>query len=435
MKIGLDQSKFLLVLSISFVFFSCKFEVKEDTYELEIYNEIQEHLKARDYFTARELVSSHSGNLSEFQLLEFEVILDNIFNKPESSNAKINTLRNKYSSSLTDSTNFVLIKTSLENHIKLYEYDEAAHATKNLLANFSHYLNEEKVTSHRNMLIIWEALADQPKQKITVQGLTNIPVVIDKAGLKNLEVKKDSIKIPFIFDTGANFSTITQSIAQQFDLEVLDGNFEVNSITGQKINSKIAIAPLIFLGNIKIENAVFLIFPDASLAFPQITYQINGILGLPVIEALGEIQFTRDNRFMVPDIHSQSEEKNLALDFLTPLILLRDETGTGTYTFDTGAVKTMLYNTYFERYNAIKDSLPEEVDYTFAGAGGSTTSRGIYINYSPEVNGKPTKIDSVIVLKAPIHPNNYHLGNIGQDLIGQFDKITINFEQMFIKFD
>lgn len=40
-----------------------------------------------------------------------------------------------------------------------------------------------------------------------------------------------------------------------------------------------------------------------------------------------------------------------------------------------------------------------------------------------------------MVLKEPIESNNNYYGNIGQDLIGKFEKITINFDKMFIKFD
>ncbi|RTZ46153.1 hypothetical protein EJ377_17055 [Chryseobacterium arthrosphaerae] len=42
-------------------------------------------------------------------------------------------------------------------------------------------------------------------------------------------------------------------------------------------------------------------FADQALSFPQISYQINGILGFPVIEALKEVQLTQDDYFIVPE--------------------------------------------------------------------------------------------------------------------------------------
>ncbi len=63
----------------------------------------------------------------------------------------------------------------------------------------------------------------------------------------------------------------------------------------------------------------FLVFPDEALAFPEIGYQIHGIIGFPVIEGMKEIEITRDDRFIVPDKRSTFSERNLAIDFLTPL--------------------------------------------------------------------------------------------------------------------
>lgn len=52
------------------------------------------------------------------------------------------------------------------------------------------------------------------------------------------------------------------------------------------------------------------------------------------------------------------------------------------------------------------------------------------------VNGKDILLKKIDVLTADEDEKWKQLyGNLGQDLIGQFDKMTINFDQMFVRFD
>jgi hypothetical protein len=52
----------------------------------------------------------------------------------------------------------------------------------------------------------------------------------------------------------------------------------------------IGVAPFVELGSTIVRNVVFLVFDDQDLTFAD-GFQIQGILGLPVIKALGASQF------------------------------------------------------------------------------------------------------------------------------------------------
>jgi predicted aspartyl protease len=85
--------------------------------------------------------------------------------------------------------------------------------------------------------------------------------------LQNLTLTLDTLAIDFIFDTGANFSTVTETTAKRLNMRIMDtATIEVGSITSHKVRSKIGVCPEFNLGNIKVENAVFLVFPDEALA-------------------------------------------------------------------------------------------------------------------------------------------------------------------------
>ncbi|MFI5202882.1 MAG: retropepsin-like aspartic protease [Flavobacteriales bacterium] len=368
----------------------------------------------------------------EFDKLLLGASLDNVFNKIEQSNQKINTLFSNYEQQLTDSSRYSLLYIQQTNYSKLYEYKKAYESVNIILDKYSRLLGDDEIEDLKNTNLIWKALAGQPKQTIVVKEHTVLKVKLDKANLSNLEITQGKKKIDFIFDTGANISTVTQSTAKKLKMKMMQGEIDVTSITGIKIKSGIAVCPEIKLGGIIIKNAVFLVFPDEALAVPQIKFQINGIIGFPIIEALNEVQITQSGEFIVPKTQTVYENLNMALDFLTPVIELNGES----YSFDSGADETMLYNTYYNKHKNSIDGKYEETDYRFGGAGGSITKKGYYIPFNTIIDGKDVILEKVIVFKDKIKDEESDLyGNIGQDLIKKFQKLTLNFELMFIKFD
>lgn len=389
-------------------------------------------IEKKAFFTARDVYNTEQNKLIEFDKLLVGAALDNAFNRLEESNNKIEKLFQEYDKRLTDTSKYSLLNLQQINYSKLYEYKKAYESASKLLTHYGNLLDEKEKQDFENTNKIWKALANQPKQQVLISNTTVLKMKKDKAGLSNLEIKSGKKKCDFIFDTGANISTVTKSTAKLFKMKMMEGEIDVTSITGIKIKSGIAVCPEMKLGDIIVKNAVFLVFPDEALAIPQIKFQINGILGFPVIEAMGEIQITQSGEFTIPKQQTVYENKNMALDFLTPIIDLNGES----YSFDSGADATMLYLSYYKKHRAEVDPVCTEIDYSFGGAGGSITMKGCYITFNTIIDGRDIPIEKVIVLKAEIKDDEEALyGNIGQDLIKKFEKMTLNFDSMFIKFD
>jgi hypothetical protein len=91
----------------------------------------------------------------------------------------------------------------------------------------------------------------------------------------------------WIFDTGANMSTITEFEAARMGLTAREAATRVKGSTGAKSPLRVAVAKDFKFGGAKLSNVVFLVLPDRSLFIGPLKYQITGILGLPVIRALG----------------------------------------------------------------------------------------------------------------------------------------------------
>lgn len=387
-------------------------------------------IEQKNFFKARELFGVAKKNLPVQYQYFTEAILDNAFNKPEESNKKIVKLE-ELKTELPDSLMLKVLYIKEDNCMKQYDYAGAKKAVQAALNQYNSFLTEEKKEDLKNNLKIWTALENEPRQKVTVKGSTRLKMKKDKAGLKNLNVSIGKDTMNFIFDTGANISTISASAARRLKMKIISAGIDVDAVTGISIKADLAVCSRLVLGNSIVENAVFLVFEDTALSFPQINYQINGILGFPVIEALNEVQLTQDDYFIVPDAETKiNTPSNMAIDGLSPLIFIEGKH----FTFDTGADHTMLYEAF---YRENKENIDKQYPLTkigMGGVGGKIEYDGFKVNYNFQILDKKVSLTNVSVLKTKINKEKVY-GNIGQDVIRQFNKMTLNFNQMFIKFD
>lgn len=394
------------------------------------FENIYRQIKQKNFFKARNLFEGTEKKLSANDKYFIEAILDNAFNKPEESNRKIlKLLASK--KELSDSLMPKILHIKEDNCMKRSDYAGAKNAVEEALHKYDHLLTEEERTDLKNNLKIWTALEKQPAQKITKNGNTRLKMQKDVANLKNLKVKTKEDSMNFIFDTGANISTISATAARRLKMNIIPADIDVDAITGIAVKADLAVCEKLMLGNITIENAVFLVLADKELSFPQISYQINGILGFPVIEALKEVQLTQDDYFMVPDQETKiNGTSNMAIDGLTPLIFVDGQH----FTFDTGADHTILYAPFYEKNKKSIDRQYKLTRISMGGAGGKVEYDGFKINHTFHILGKQVPLKNISLLTSKIN-KEYVYGNMGQDVIRQFKKMTLNFDQMFIKFD
>lgn len=424
--------RFFCLIFCTIFFLSCKTARKSVSYsEPYLYNKVDSLIKQKDFFNGRDLFYKDSAQFTEVHALLAKASLYNAFNRPADSNAAINKLFEFYEQQLTDAIKLDLLRIKSGNHASLFEYDAAAATVSVVLNSFPLSMRADEITDFQNSLEIWQSLADKPKQVVTKNGTLYMKMQRDKVGLKTITISCDSISMPFVLDTGANFSTVNESTAKKMGLIFIDSAIDVGAITGKIVEARLAICPEFNLGSIKVSNAVFLVFPDESLYFPQIDYQLNGIIGFPVIEALDEIQITRNDELIVPDLSSYYPVQNMALDFLTPIIQINNEY----YSFDTGAASSMLYSKYFKAHPETYKGL-ERREFKSGSVGGVVTRSGYLITFSTIINGKKVDVDQVDLYADSTNAQaELFYGNLGQDIIAKFEKITINFDKMFVKFD
>ncbi len=394
----------------------------KDTYEL---------IQNKNYFKAKSKYFEHRNKYSLPERKVIEACIFNAFNNPSKSNKIINQLLG-VKRVLPDTILLKLHRIKTDNNFKLYKYEDAKNNIQQILEVYDKLLTEKETDDLKNSLKIWTAFQNEPPQKIKLNNPNPIKMEIDKAGLKNLAIRTKEDTSNFIFDTGANISCVIKKTAEKLNMKILPVDIEVGTITGKKTNAQLAICPILYLEKIEIRNAIFLVFSDESLYISEIDYQINGILGFPVIEALGEVKISNDGYFTVTENKTRkNSNSNMALDGLTPLIYIDGKH----YSFDTGADETLFYQTFFKEHKEEIEQKYIKEKFGFAGAGGSKSFEGYKISYDMNINGKKVTLNGVQVLTEKLKPDETVYGNIGQDLIKQFSSMTINFEKMYIHFE
>lgn len=423
----MKQIKKLLLILLALFSLNAFGQLQTTTFD-KIYHLVEQ----KNFFKASETYDLQKGGLTTVHQKVIEAFLDNAFNRLEASNERITQLI-QAENNLPDSLMLKLYKITEDNAVKLFNYKEAKNAILTIMGNYKKLLSEEDINGMENSLKIWTALEYEPKQQVKIKETNRLVMEKDKAGLNNLKVSSGKTTIDFIFDTGANLSTVSETTAGQLGMKIIPVNIEVGTVTGETAPAQLAVCPVMTLGNIEIRNAVFLVLKDEGLAFPQIDYRINGILGFPVIAALKEIQTTRDGYFIVREEETKLEARsNLAMDGLTPLVLINDKH----FTFDTGADHTILYSPYFSENRREIESNYSQTVISFAGAAGLMEFTGYKIDFNFDCNGKNVTLKNVSLLTGSLDEmDKWIYGNIGQDLINQFNRMTLNFNQMFIKFD
>jgi len=395
-----------------------------------VFVEIYELTEQNNFFKAREQFELNKNALSKTYQKFIMAVSNNAFNKLGASEHTIEDLLKK-ENFIPDSLLFKLYEVKYDNALKQYNYKEAKNTILNILSDYKKYLDNEQIADYENSLKIWTVLENTPAQKVNIKEKTTIKMEKDIAGLNTLKIFTNNDSIDFIFDTGANLSTTSLSIARRLNMKIIPTNIKVGTITGEDVLAQLAVCDKLTMGNMDFYNVIFLVLPDEALSFPQINYQIYGILGYPAIEALKEIRITQKGDFIVPLVESNfSGSSNMAMKGLTPLIYINNKH----FTFDTGADQTMLYQVFYNENKKEIDNNSQPNKISFGGAGGKKEFDGYNIAYTFNIESKQVRLDSINLLKEKINKNETVYGNIGQDLIQKFDTMIINFDKMFIRF-
>lgn len=385
--------------------------------------QLNELYERKDYFGLRDYLQDTLLANSPY-LLFYKAAVERAFNHPGKSNFYIDKMLNQ-NGSIPDSLVVDSWMMKMDNHLRNHSYARAFHAADTLLS-FKH-ISDEREKDIRNTRLIAKALYNVSPQEVIKHGDT----ILNLKGT-HLDLKINGHKRDYAYDTGANYSILMQSEAEKLDIRIFKTGIDVGTSTGKTVKGHMGVADSLVIGNVSYSNVVFLVFPDEALTFPG-GFQLRGIIGFPVLEALGELQF-RDGTIFIPEHVPDRKIHNMALQNLTPLIEFRYKGENLIGRFDSGASRTVFYESFYRRF--IADSLDTTLTDTVraGGVGGVVKHPVIWLeNVNIAMLGTSITLDSTYVHTAKLNSSTssqYLYANIGLDIIQDFGSYILNFRDM-----
>ena len=326
----------------------------------------------------------------------------------------------------------VVLKTLADDYLKTYRYGDAAQALGRLYREYGASMAPADRADLHGDVAFRRALRNAPPQRTTVSSPFTIALRPDALGLREVLVHVGRDSSGWIFDTGANLSTITDGMARRLRLHVITTGGTTTGITGTPVPNRVAVIPELRFGSAGVRNAVAIVLPDSALDIPQAHFQITAILGYPVLEALGRLAIGTDSLHVDPRAgETPSDSSNLFLDNLAPLVAAKVGDSTRLFHFDSGADATMLSVRFCRAYTSLLIGL-DTTSVQIGGAGGVERYTGYRIPQLPvAIGGKTAQLDSVFVMReesrSPFEP---YYGNLAGNLAARFGGYTIDFRAM-----
>ncbi len=401
-----------------------------------IERQLHQILEDKDIFWLETLLEKEQPHLSKSSFLYFEACLHNAFNRTERSLQNINTLLDKYKKSLNDTILWDIHLLKFDNCLKKNRYREAIEALKIALDKYGYTADSTKFADKQDDYNAIEPLKNLPPQKILLTKDTTIPVTRNQFGHLMIQVTCGGQSDDFIFDTGASLSVVSESCAQQMGIRVLDSSAQIGNSIGGKVTSKVGYADSLRVGDLLVENVAFLIIPDDMLSFPEIDYAIHGIIGFPVMYQMKEIRIHKDENITVSARPEKRDLHNMFLEGLSPVIRAETDDDTLLFYIDTGANTSEFSGKYFDAH---KNEILEKAALTKGrrgGAGGMVDSKHYELaNIRLKIGGRELILPSIDVMTEKLSSTDEYDGTLGQDVLMHFDKLILNFEDMYLAFE
>jgi predicted aspartyl protease len=315
--------------------------------------------------------------------------------------------------------------------LRLSRFSEAASAMEAGQA-LSVEQDAAKAASSAQSLAFARALAAVAPMTFEVASAGEAEIERDMARLPRTEVTINGRIQDAVLDTGAGFSTISESTARRMELRFLEATITVGTATSTATPARLAVAETLRIGGGEFQNVVFIVLPDRALTFLGGIYHVRAIVGFPVLRQLGRLEFATHGRNEIMrhgrSPYGRSADSNLLLDGARPIAMVSFAGGDLQMLIDTGANRSHLSHRAAEEFPALVADAVQGAGSVRGAGGAATDEAGMTIgSLSLDVAGRSIMIEDVPVRSLGAIEDH---GVIGQDLLRSGSGYVIDFDAM-----
>ena len=376
-----------------------------------------------------------SAKLAELERAYFQAVLDDCTNHPALAARELEKILPELKSSNAQRS-AVALQTLAYDYFELGRYGDASDALSGLLKDFAGALSpaaKQNATNDRNTFALFRGARPQ-----IISGKRDFKVPLQRDAINDIDVPVDIQGKTqwWIFDTGANITTISLSSARELGLTLSKGHASTQSgTTGNEVSLSATVVPELHFGSAVLHHVAALVMDDKALDIglgKNGHYRIRGILGYPVLAALGSFTVSGNEMTVSPQAQPSTRPARLYVEELTPVVEAEANGKEFVLQFDTGESNAELSAKYVRAFPRQFTAL-KGVNAGIAGAGGV---RPLTAYSLPELVlhlGAATATFSNITAVSQdrgVYPQDEFFGNLGQGLLNQFLSYTIDFTRM-----
>jgi predicted aspartyl protease len=303
-----------------------------------------------------------SATLGHNERLYFEGILADRLNQPSHAIELLEEVLPELMKS--DHRRAVIALNALgQDYFMMGRYSQATKQYAIVLRSFTRFLDRTERRIVQNYHDGFALLGNASPQSISGQRSVTVTTRRNALGYSDVPLRIGSNIEWWLWDTGSSISTVTKSTARRLGLKASEGRAQAQSGTGTKVPVSTAIIPELTLGTVIIHNVAVAVMDDKELKFDrgtQGTYQINGLLGYPVLAALESLTVTGDEMQVGPSEIASSGTTRLYVEEFTPMLAASSGKETLMFVFDTGNDGMELTARFLKRFPQKFASLKSE---------------------------------------------------------------------------
>jgi hypothetical protein len=415
-------------------------------YSQELDNEMNELMNTNDYLKLKRRYETAKDSMQIVPLkLMIELFQNAAFNKLDKSNANARELLENHQESLGLHGIAAVVFALSDNHKRQGNFQTSSEVVK----PFLDYVLTLEGGPDLDMIV--KNLKNRLPMGVFGNGFKPVIVRPDRdceisyhdgdGKLENLmyvDANLNGNDVSFVFDTGADgfdTNTVSEGFARRNGIRILGDSVVITGTADGSV--RLGIADSMQIGDITYKNVGFTVAPGDNL-LPVDTLFLEAILGSVFMKAMGEFQiYPKEKKIVFPKDESPMPAGGSNMFFQTgqPYVEAFSKDERLLLHFDTGGGVALSSKYYLEHKDEVEATGRLYTEGGVGGFGAMIRMDQYILPVFPLRIGDKEKEFKEVRIMTDIDNLNLGDGGIGADFVRRFDKVTVNYNKMFVKFE
>ena len=289
--------------------------------------------------------------------------------------------------------------------------------------------DRDDVSQLRATYGVWRG---RPNLEVAARRRASFPCTTSGSGVR-IPLTINGQPVRWQLDTGASISVLSASEARMLGIDPQGPVGRVGDFAGGQASAQTGVARRVLLGGIEMRDVTMLVVPDSQPPWTDAESGTRGAIGLPMVLAIGSIQWTSAGTCTVPATNEDRRQdvSSLVFDWFTPVARIHWDHTSLDMMLDTGnEAGTQLWARFARQFAPLLAARGRPESKRLTQVGGSSVFE---VTLIPELRLQVGGIDTVLspaIVYPPAVGNEALHGNLGLDLLRQADAVTIDFTSM-----